>query len=227
METNFYIPTQHPEDWQKLLAEPEKQWRVGYSARTLAYCWETADGFPPEVRRIFAESGVDDFAEIEPLAAFVEHQVPMPGKGKPSQNDLFVLAKAHCRLVSITVEGKVAEPFGNTLFEWNDGSPNKAERLKGILGLLGLPPDIPAGLRYQLLHRMASAVIEARRFEATSAVMLVHSFSPDHLWFADYQAFLDLYGVQGAIDKLVSLRCVEGIDLYAGWVHGDAQFLTR
>jgi hypothetical protein len=36
----MYLPTVGPQDWQKLLADPEKQWRTGYSARTIAYAWE-------------------------------------------------------------------------------------------------------------------------------------------------------------------------------------------
>jgi hypothetical protein len=36
--------TTGPDDWKALLADPEKQWRVGYSARTLATCWEAAEG---------------------------------------------------------------------------------------------------------------------------------------------------------------------------------------
>src|SRR5438034_723792 len=40
----IYLPTVAPQDWQKLLADPEKQWRTGYSARTIAYAWEAAKG---------------------------------------------------------------------------------------------------------------------------------------------------------------------------------------
>ena len=36
--------TSGPDDWQALLADPVKHWRPGYSARTLAYCWEAAGG---------------------------------------------------------------------------------------------------------------------------------------------------------------------------------------
>jgi len=43
--------TSGPDDWQKLLAKPEKQWKSGYSARTLAHCWEAVDEFPPEVSK--------------------------------------------------------------------------------------------------------------------------------------------------------------------------------
>ena len=35
-----YVPSQGPEDWQQILIEPDKQWKTGYSAKSLAYCWE-------------------------------------------------------------------------------------------------------------------------------------------------------------------------------------------
>ena len=222
----FYIPTNDPARWQQFLAEPEKQWREGYSAKTLAHCWEAARGFPPEIARLFAELGLDAFTGIEPLLALVEHKVPMPGQGYPSQNDLFVLAKASGQLISLTIEGKVDELFGPLLKDWNDDLPNKQVRLNGILNMLGLTQDVSGQVRYQLLHRMASAVSEARRFGASSAVMLIHSFSPVDRWLEDYQVFLALYGVQGAVGRLMFLRQVSGINLYAGWAHGDTKFLN-
>ena len=33
------IPASSPEDWKQFLTEPEKHWKSGYSARSLAYCW--------------------------------------------------------------------------------------------------------------------------------------------------------------------------------------------
>ena len=49
-------------------------------------------------------------------------------------------------------------------------------------------------IRYQLLHRTASAVIAAQQFGARLAVMVVHSFSPSHQWHDDYQAFAREFG---------------------------------
>jgi hypothetical protein len=49
----FYIPTKGPLSWKELLADPEKQWRTGYSARSLAYCWEVAQGFSKSVVDVF------------------------------------------------------------------------------------------------------------------------------------------------------------------------------
>jgi hypothetical protein len=224
----FYIPTKHAEDWKQHLAASDKHWKIGYSARTLAYCWQEAQGFPPEIKQIFVASGLAAFTGIEPLLALVEHKVAMLGTGKPSQNDLFVLAKANEQLVSIMIEGKVNESLDKLLQEWDDGSPNKQTRLAGILTMLGLPTDTSAitQVRYQLLHRMASAVSEAQRFGAISAVMLIHSFSPIDKWFEDYQKFLGLYGREGSVGELIYLRTVGGIHLFAGWVHGNERFLT-
>lgn len=38
----LFIPTTGPDDWQRFPADPAKQWRTGFSAKTLAYCWECA-----------------------------------------------------------------------------------------------------------------------------------------------------------------------------------------
>ncbi len=109
--TNIFIPTQRPEDWRRLLADPDKHWRTRYSAKTLAYCWQSARGFPASVRRVFRKSPFELFHDLELLLAIPERKVPLPGKGKASFNDLFVLAKSGDDLVSITVEGKVSESF--------------------------------------------------------------------------------------------------------------------
>ena len=45
----FFIPAKSPIDWKQLLAEPEKHWKTGYSAKALAYCWQEAQGFPESV----------------------------------------------------------------------------------------------------------------------------------------------------------------------------------
>ncbi len=224
---HIYVPTTGPEDWKRLLAEPEKQWRAGFSAKTLAQCWEQADGFPPEIEQLFRRSGVAAFERMDLILALPEYQVPLPGGARPSQNDLFVLAKGgDDQLVAITVEGKVAEPFGPTLEEWDASqSRGKQERIAFILKLLGVDGPVSPRIRYQLLHRTASAIIEARRFNARSAVMLVHSFSPECLWFEDFAAFVELYSIQPEPGRLYFLKELEGVGLYAGWAKGDRQFL--
>ena len=42
----FFRPTNNPEEWRQLLAKPDKHWKTGYSAKTLAYCWQETGDFP-------------------------------------------------------------------------------------------------------------------------------------------------------------------------------------
>lgn len=224
---SLFIPTTRPEDWRSLLAEPDKHWRTGYSARSLAHSWEQSKGFPSEVRAVFARSGIPVLETAEMLLGIPEHQVALPGGARPSQNDIWVLARGAGELISIAVEGKVSEPFGPTVGEWLKGaSPGKLERLAYLAGCLGLDQPIPADVRYQLLHRTASAVIEASRFGAAHAVLLVHSFSQTHEWLADYQRLLLLFGAEADADTVHACGKPRGVALYAAWVTGEERFLS-
>ena len=209
--TKFYQSTNGVESWRKLLAEPEKQWKTGYSARSLAYCWEEAQGFPKSVQKVFKKCPYDIFHTIEFLIGIPEHQVSLPGGSTASQNDIFVLAKSGKKLISIAVEGKVSEPFGPTVAEKKkDPSPGVMKRLDFLCDLLGITGKEIDSIRYQLLHRTASALLEADRFCSKHALMLVHSFSQEHQWFEDYAAFAALYGQNPEPDSTV----------YAGEIHG-------
>lgn len=224
----IFIPANNPEDWKSLLAEPDKQWKTGYSAKALAYCWQEADGFPEEVRNVFIKSGIELFQNIELLLAFPEYKVPLSGGARPSQNDIFVLAKGNNELVSIMVEGKVSEPFGETIAEWiGHASKGKQKRLKCLLNELQLRDSQIGAIRYQLLHRTASAVIEAKKFNAQNALMLVHSFSQATEGFADYCRFLALFGLKGEENSLVLAKNVNGIDLYFSWIKGSEEYLDK
>ena len=221
----IFIASTQPEDWQRLLADPEKHWRTGFSAKALAHCWEYADGFPDEIARLFVGSRIKAFQGMEVLLILPEYQSPLPGGRRPSQSDIFVLARAQDQLISIVVEGKVSEPFGPTLEEWNaTASEGKTRRLAFLRELLGLSPGLPSYIRYQLCHRAASSIVEAQRFNARSAVMLVHSFSQTDEWFEDYQAFLDLLEVTAGPNQLVFVKTLQGIDLYCGWVRGNERY---
>lgn len=223
VSNRILVPSSGPDSWSAFLAEPDKQWKKGFSARTLAYSWESASGFPIEIEEVLKSS----FEGPEILLAIPEHQVPLPGGARPSQNDLWVLARSRGQLVSIAVEGKVAEPFGPTIDEWRASpSTGKTTRLKYLLELLDIP-EAPGNLRYQLLHRTASALIEARRFNSKHAVMLVHSFSQSHQWFEDYSAFVELIGGNPTINGMTSVGPRSDIELHLGWVCGEAGFLER
>jgi hypothetical protein len=130
-------------------------------------------------------------------------------------------------LISVAVEGKVSEPFGPTVGEWLvNASAGKQRRLAYLRDLLGLPDPVPPNLRYQLLHRTASALIEARRFFAAHAVMLVHSFSQSDEWFADFREFAEALGASAVKERVVSVPRHAGPTLHLGWVRGGSEYLA-
>lgn len=223
--SRIFVPSKGADDWKNLLAELDKHWARGYSARTLAHCWVEADGFPLEIHRVLSQHPALD--PIEPLLIFPEWKVSLVGGSRPSQNDIWVLAKSQNGLVSIAVEGKVEEPFDKTLGEWRaDVSRGKEARLSYLMEILGLSEPVPDSIRYQLLHRAVSAVIEAERFVAHDEVMLVHSFSPTNQWFDDFAAFVSLLGRKAEVDHLVTAVVSKGMPLHLGWVHGGERYLS-
>lgn len=223
---NILITTKSAEDWKAFLADPDKQWKTGYSAKTLAYCWEEAGGFPKSIKTVFSKAGAP-FTDLIPLLIIPELQVPLPGGKRPSQNDIWVLGKSNNELVSIAVEGKVSEPFGPTLEEWMvQFSPGKLERLFFLKNALGLKNKIPQNIRYQLLHRTASAIFKAKEFNASHAMMLVHSFSQSHEWLDDYKNFLDLFSLGGDLN-LISTMQLGSLQLHFAWIQGEAEYLGR
>lgn len=221
----IYVPTESVDDWRKLLADPEKQWKTGCSARALAHAWEKADGFPSEIQKVFAQS--ESFQNIKLLLAIPEHRVALPGGGHPSQNDLWALGKTETGLVSIAVEGKVSEPLGPTVNDWyKNASRGKNERLTYLLSLFSFDLESIGKIRYQLLHRTASSIIEAQQYGANQAIMMIHSFSPACEWFDDFHAYAALFDIDARCDQLHRVARVSGIELFFAWIRGDGQYLS-
>jgi hypothetical protein len=233
--SKILVPARSADDWQTFLAEPEKQWRTGFSARALAHCWQGSADFPPSVQSAFESSKVDAFHGLTMLLGIPEHKVPLKGGGHASQTDLFVLARTRSGdLVTIAVEGKVDETFDELVRDWlaapqRDGTPGptagRKARLAYLCTCLELDEDKATELRYQLLHRTAAALIEADRFNARHALMLVHSFSPTSAWLDDYRAFARELGLEAGADEIVRVGERAGVELSIGWVRGEAAFL--
>ena len=221
-----YVPSDGPDAWQAFLADPSKQWKTGYSAKTLAHSWEADDRLPDEIASLIRTVPRYKSEEPELLTAMPEWKVPLPGGRRSSQNDVLALIGVGGDLMVAAVEGKVSESFGKTIGSWYaDPSEGKRVRLQYLCGLLGMafPPD--GNLRYQLFHRAASAVIECRRFRARIPAMIVHSFSPEKAGFDDYKAFVDTLGGSPESDEMSEVMVSEGGTLLLGWASGDESYL--
>ncbi|ADW18802.1 hypothetical protein Despr_2666 [Desulfobulbus propionicus DSM 2032] len=214
------------EDWQALLADPDRHWRKGYSARTLAYCWESSEELPEEVAQPFAESMDPLLANLQPVIGIPEFKVPLPGGRNSSQNDIFILSRSTAGPVCIMVEGKVSESFGPRVTDWlknaSEGKMKRLEFLLDSLGLTSLPDDT---IRYQLLHRAVSAIITAEQFRAVAAVMLIHSFSRELVGWLDYSRFASLFEVEAVVGSLQKLSVSSKVPLFGVWVIGNHAFL--
>jgi len=100
-------------------------------------------------------------------------------------------------------------------------------RLKFLLELLSLDCNAVGDIGYQLLHRTASAILEARRFGARHAVMLVHSFSQELKHFEDFAAFANLFQQSAAPNQMMMAKRFDDVTLYLGWAVGNAEYLRR
>jgi hypothetical protein len=228
---DIYIQTKSTEEWKSLLADPEKQWKTGYSAKSLSYAWEETEGFPKRILKAFKDSNL----ELEMLLGIPEYKVYLDTKKAPSQNDLFVLAKEKngSELVSIMIEGKVSEPFDILVKEWFNGTKSRENRLNYLLKELNINKSIEeiGEYRYQLFHRTVSAIKTAKKFNAKKALMIVHSFSQKNEWFEDYSKFLKLLipTIETVeINKVYKCFTLENdIELSVGWIKGDEKFLNK
>ncbi|WP_316571439.1 DUF6946 family protein [Neobacillus sp. YIM B06451] len=219
----YYVPTKGVESWSELLPNRDTQWKEGCSAYELAHCWEEAENLPSCVERVFKSSNIPLLQDVEVLYGFPEYKVSLPGRGKISHNDLYLLARANNELLTIMVEGKVSEPFGDKVVAtWKGDTPSdgKTKRLAYLLELLNLKEEDTQKIRYQLLHRTASAIVEAKKINANNALMLVHSFCEEGKWFDDYASFVKLFNLEPSRNAVVGPVAVNGVNLYFGWVKG-------
>jgi hypothetical protein len=130
-------------------------------------------------------------------------------------------------MASLAVEAKSGEPLDKPVAEWlADAKPSsrKPERLAALKGLLGIADREVGAIRYQLLHRAASALLEAGRFRATTAVLLIQSFNrqADEGSWKDFQAFAALLGGRPSEGALTCASVRTAVPLHLGWVSSQA-----
>ena len=216
-------PIIRPEDVIPHLAMGERHWKKGRSAYELAYAWVGSDGFPDDVSAVLEM--IPAFAGATLIEGLFEKETDLETPGRPSQTDLLVLCRCAAGIGVIGVEGKVDEPFGEFVRDWlRDGSPGKQRRLAHLLEILRLEREQVMDIRYQLLHRTVAAFLEARRYGADIAMMLVHSFSPKHAGYDDFSRFAELIGAPVSRPGSASDEFkVAEMPFHLGWVTSEVQ----
>jgi Domain of unknown function (DUF6946) len=201
-----------PEDVVRHLGKQEKHWKEGRSAHALTVLWSKVNALPPLVETVLKCR----FQSPELIDAFLERQTDLGSDGRASQTDLLAIVGIGQDLAIVAVEGKAGEPFDKRVEEWLRDNGKKDARLTCLCETLGLSRDAALPLRYQLLHRSVSAVLEARRYRASVAMLLVHSFKEDKKGFADFASFLKALGLgEPTTDALVGPVQFDGTSFYA------------
>ncbi|WP_374944636.1 hypothetical protein [Sphingomonas sp.] len=211
------VPLRRPEDVIPHLGKPA-HWKQGRSAKALADAWFAAGDIAPAVRAVLAQSG--RFADAELLDGWLERETDLcDGRGTASQTDLLALIGVGDDLAVLGIEAKVDESFGKPVSEWlTEGGTGKAQRLAGMRALLGIESAPVGHLRYQLFHRTAAVILEARRFRTKEAVLIVQSFCLRGSGLADARAFFDTIGLAGLdVGALVGPQNFDGVSLSVGW----------
>lgn len=211
------VPLLKPEDVIPHLGKPI-HWKQGRSAKAVADSWFGANAIPPAVRAVLDQS--PELKDAELVDAWLERCTDLGDRrGSASQTDLLAVLGIGSELAVMGVEAKVTESFGPLVSEWvGEGGEGKEDRLRRLCELLGLDRSNVGDLRYQLFHRTAAAILEARRYRANKAVLMVHSFCADATGLTDFLAFFGRMGVAGMERDMLSAPAqVGGVTLWVGW----------
>ena len=224
----IFVPTKCGSDWQHLLAKPKLHWKLGRSAMTAAASWESAsDRLPQEIQTLLDSSSDSVLVGQSLLIAIPEWQVPLPGGVTSSCTDVLAICRNEIGLCILGVEAKVDEDFGPQLIEKRaEATSGQAERLKHLCELLQVE-GFDDAIRYQLLHRTASALITARDFHAAAAVMLVHAFETPAAQRADFESFRAAMKAERVANLLYKVPGFDQPALYLAWCDGNSEYRKR
>jgi hypothetical protein len=220
------IPTKDGSDWQRFLAKPVLHWQKGFSAMTAAASWEAAAGeLPPEIPALLNSSGADVLENLKLLAAIPEWETELEGGVTTSKTDVLALCRNETGLCAVAVEAKVNEDFGPLVeTKRKKASTGQSDRLDSLQRLLGMVP-LSGSIRYQLLHRTASALLTAKLFHADTAVMLIQSFGNKASLRTDFHNFCQALNAQRIGSNIYSVTAKESPKLFLAWCQGDLKFL--
>jgi hypothetical protein len=225
------ISTRGIGSWRERLANPDRQWKRGFSAFESAVSWELADsnntsGLPEPIADLFRDS---HYGHPILMLAVAEHKVDLPGGSAASQSDVWAVVKTSVGMVSLTVEAKANETFGDDILEnWLVAGGTQASIDNRKLRFDYIRSHLPSSdsflpVRYQLLHRCAASVIEAKRFGFQHAAFVVQAFNTPSDGFEEYSVFCRALSIPAKRGFLVTAS-VGDISLGIGWA--DCRFAT-
>jgi hypothetical protein len=202
----------------------------------LAKAWfsHNAPTVPPEVESILLSN--PRLVGLKLTRAIPELVTPLPERGEGRNHDLWILGKTSREQVTICIEAKADEAFGNhTVAEYRNlalrrreqGISTRApERIEALLKMVGGDPPVWDSVRYQLLTAICGTILQAQKDGSDLAVFLVHEFrtpltSEENLSRnkKDFELFVAALGLEPCIEGLlVGPLGVGGVGCFVGKV---------
>jgi hypothetical protein len=233
-------------DWRKWTQPMRNEhWKAGRSAMELARAWFTSPVpvCPPEIQSLLATN--PRTAGIEFTEGFPEHKTALPQSGEGRNHDLMLRGHTNTEQVTVCVEAKADEPFGNTIGKYYEaackasasGDPTQAhKRIEALVQIVFGPTALPSqprwyGLRYQLLTALAGTAIQAANDNNPLAVLIVHEFQTQLTTINainanndDYKSFIAEF-CSISLSGVVSEQLYGPVRLFSGHLKHDVDVL--
>lgn len=221
------VPTRTGSDWQPLLAQPERHWKKGASAMTVAASWEGAgSALPSEIAAALNLCGSACVADLRLIIARPEWEVALEGGETTSNTDVLAICRNDVGLCVMAVEAKVHEGFGPLVGQKRaEASVGQSARVAYLERLLQVE-RFADGIRYQLVHRTASALLTAQEFYAGTAVMMVQAWDAPSARQDEFKAFCSAMRGKQLSPLVFALPDFERPKLFVAWCNGDPKFLN-
>jgi hypothetical protein len=236
LESPEGAPITRWQDWTR--PKKDYQWVSGRSAMELAKAWFCHGklSIPREMSNLFqTEKRLNGLELSEGKPEYVT-KLPEGTESRGRNHDLWLIGNTINDKVTICVEAKADEPFGDetvgsyrmkALKRRESGKSTRVpERIDKLLKLVPGKSEKWQGIRYQLLTALTGTAIQAKIDKSDFAVFVVHEFrtwktSPEnHERNAhDFKTFLDIIGIDGESNHSEMLSGpvkVRGIDCYVG-----------
>lgn len=165
-------------------------WKEGRSAMELARSWFGNDALSPPEELISLLHSHPRTNQIKLLKGIPELVTPLPERGNGRNHDLALIGIADHESITICIEAKADESFGNATVGdyWlsnvqkrNRGIwtriPNRVEALLAMVDPSHTIESSPwKKIRYQLLTALCGTILQAKSDNASLAVFVVHEF---------------------------------------------------
>lgn len=176
-------------DWAR--PKLDYHWKAGRSAMELAKSWFRGGRLSPPSEFIALLLSEPRLQELTLLRGTPELVTALPERGEGRNHDLALVGQTPRESVTICVEAKADERFGNeTVREYweramrrrNLGESTRVpERIQALLGMIDRSGSVPAespwgSVRYQLLAAICGTVRQAQLDSSSLAVFVVHEF---------------------------------------------------